>query len=113
MSDTATQAPRLVDAVGAAVTAKAEANGAKVEAIGDPTIEITYNGVSYTFPSSLDGADYAVLEAMDLDKLSFALKGLLDPTEYRKFKATKPKFRDAGELFATWARAIGLEEVGE
>jgi len=90
-----------------------DAVGAKLEAENATTVEVEYKGVTYVFPASLDDADGDALDAIDDQKLSHALQGLMAAEEWRKFKATKPKVRDYGELFSAYAQAIGLESVGE
>lgn len=83
------------------------------EARGAETVTVEYAGESYTFPGSLDDADGEVLEAVDDKKLSYALRGLLDEHQWKRFKATKPKVRDYAGLFEAYAKAIGLESTGE
>lgn len=77
------------------------------------TVEVQYNGMAFTMPASLDDADGDVIDAIDDQKLSHALRGLLDNEQWERFKATKPKVRDYGGLFEAFAAAIGLEGVGE
>ena len=77
------------------------------------TVQVSYAGHTYVFPASLDDADGDVLEAVDDQKLSHALRGLMTADGWRAFKATKPKVRDYGGLFGAYAEAIGLESVGE
>lgn len=85
---------------------------AQVEAEEDETVTVEYGGGSYVFPASLDEADGDVLEAVDDMKLSYALRALLAPEQWKTFKATKPKVRDYSALFDAYAKAIGLESTG-
>lgn len=85
----------------------------QVEAEGAESVVVEYAGASYSFPASLDDADGDVLEAVDDQKLSHALRSLMSAADWRRFKATKPKVRDYGGLFAAYAELIGLDSVGE
>lgn len=85
----------------------------EAEATGTDTVEVAYKGVTYAFPASMDDADGDVLEAIDNQKLSHAIRGLLTDDQYKRFKATKPKISDYGALFEAYAKVIGLESVGE
>jgi hypothetical protein len=84
-----------------------------VEAAGDDTVKVTYAGEVYLFPASLEDADGDVIDAIDDRKMSHALRGLMSADDWQRFKATKPKVRDYGELFAAYSQTIGLESVGE
>lgn len=77
------------------------------------TVEVKYGDGVYIFPASLDDADGDVIDAIDDQKLSHALRGLLSPGDWRAFKATRPKVRDYAGLFDSFAKTIGLETVGE
>lgn len=85
---------------------------AEVETTAD-TVTIEWADKEFTLPAHLDDADGSVLEAIDDLKLSHVLRSLLGPEQWRQFKATKPKVADYGEMFAEYAKAIGLESVGE
>lgn len=85
---------------------------AQVEADGDDTVTVDYQGESYPFPASLEDADGDVLDAVDDQKLSHALKGLMSDEDWDRFKATKPKVKDYAGLFSEYAKAIGLESTG-
>jgi hypothetical protein len=83
------------------------------EAAGADTVKVEYAGQVYLFPASLDDADGDVLDAVDDQKLSHALRGLMGADDWRRFKATKPKVKHYGELFGAYARTIGMDTVGE
>ena len=85
---------------------------AQVEADGDTIVTVSYQGETYPFPASLEDADGDVLDAVDDQKLSHALQGLMSPEDWRRFKATKPKVKDYAGLFSEYAKAIGLESTG-
>lgn len=80
---------------------------AEVEAVLDE-IEVVYGGESYTFPASLEDADGDVLDAIDDQKMSRAIRGLLGEKQWAKFKNSRPKVRDYAALFDAYAEAIGL-----
>ena len=85
---------------------------AQVEADGDDTVAVTYEAETYTFPASLEDADGDVIDAVDDQKLSHALQGLMSGEDWKRFKATKPKVRDYAGLFDSYAKAIGLASTG-
>lgn len=76
------------------------------------TVTVDFGGQTFTMPASLDDADGDVIDAIDDQKLSHALQGLLGPEQWAAFKKTRPKVRDYGELFEAYAQKIGLE-LGE
>lgn len=78
------------------------------------TVAVTYLGHSYSsFPASLEDASGDVIDAIDDQKLSHALRALMSPAEWAAFKATKPKTRDYAGLFDAYAASIGLVNAGE
>jgi hypothetical protein len=87
--------------------------GAEAETRPAHTVTVEYNDADYAMPSSLDDVDGDVVDAIDDEKLSHALKSLLGPEQWKAFKATKPTVRDYGALFAAYAKVIGLETTGE
>ncbi len=84
----------------------------QIEAEAGETVTVTYAGVDYRFPAALDDADGDVIDAVDDQKISHALRGLMPGGEWERFKATSPKIRDYAGLFDTYAKAIGLETTG-
>lgn len=88
-------------------------SAAQLEAEGVESVEVEYAGKTYTFPASLEDADGDVLDAIDNEKLSHALRGLLDDQQWNAFKATRPKVRDYNALFDAYAKVIGLGSAGE
>lgn len=85
---------------------------AQIEAEGDD-VTIDYDGKQYTLPGSLDDADGDVMDAIDDEKLSYALRALLGPAQWKQFKKTRPKVSDYSSLFSLYAKQIGLESTGE
>lgn len=86
---------------------------AQVEVLGVDTVQVTHGEHIYVFAASLDDADGSVLDAIDDQKLSYALRHLLGPEQWRRFKSTKPKVRDYADLFNAYAKVIGLGTAGE
>lgn len=85
-------------------------SGAELEATGTEVVPVEYQGQTYAFPASLDDADFEVLEAIDNQKMSHAVRGLLSDADYKRFKATRPKISDAASLFEAYAKVIGLTQ---
>lgn len=79
----------------------------------DAEVTIEYAGQSYVLPGSLDNADGDVMDAIDDEKMSYALRGLLGEQQWKRFKKTKPKVYDYDGLFSVYAKRIGLESTGE
>lgn len=83
---------------------KAEANGT--------TVTATWRNREWTAPSP-DHWPWAVLEAVDDEKFTRALRGLLSETDYEAFKALNPTVTDGGELLEQLVKAAGAESTGE
>lgn len=84
----------------------------EIEASGVELVKVDFEGHVYQFPASLEDADGDVIDAVDDQKLSHALRGLMDEADWTAFKATKPKVRDYAALFDAYAKAIGLGTTG-
>lgn len=76
-------------------------------------VDVEYKGETYVFPASLEEADGDVVDAIDEMKLSRALRGLLEPTQWADFKKTRPRVKDYAGLFNAYAETIGLDGLGE
>ena len=98
---------------GAKVPTDHKKPAAQIEAEGVETVQVEYKGATYTFPAGLEDADGDVLDAIDDQKLSHALHGLLEGGEWARFKATKPRVRDYTDMFGAYAKVIGLESLGD
>lgn len=85
----------------------------QLEAEGAITVDVTYQGAVYAMPADPDDVDGDVVDAMDDGKGSRALRALLGPEQWARFKATKPKARDYGALIQAWAEAAGAQSPGE
>lgn len=85
----------------------------EVEATGADTIDVAYKGITYTFPADIASYDGDLLDAIDDEKFSHALRSLLDAEQWAKFKATKPTVGDYGALLDAWADAAGHRSSGE
>ncbi|MFJ9961077.1 hypothetical protein [Streptomyces avermitilis] len=59
--------------------------------------EVAFNGETYLVPSA-DDWDIDVLEAIDEQRLTHALKALLGDEQYAKFRVGNRKVRDLGEF---------------
>lgn len=81
----------------------------EIEATPDEdTVAVDYGPNTYTLPASLEDCSGDVLEAVEDQKLSRALKGLLGTEQWAAFKLTEPKVRDYRGLFDAYAACIGL-----
>lgn len=85
----------------------------QAEAEDIETVDIEYAGNTYTFPVDIADVDGDVAEALESNRLTIGLKGLMTPDDWKRFKATKPKVRDYGALIDLWAKAAGLSSGPE
>lgn len=103
----------------AAAAASGVAEPAQAEAEGVDNVTIDHQGHVYTFPGSLESAPFDVVEAVDDQKLSYALRGLLSEDDFKYFQkhgsptGGKPTVGDAARLFDVYAERIGLGSQGE
>ncbi|WP_369190158.1 hypothetical protein [Streptomyces sp. R08] len=67
---------------------------------------VEFNGDTYEVPPAEDW-DLEVLEAIDDNKLSHALKALLGADQYATFRATNKKVRDLGSFFEVAGKKVG------
>lgn len=89
-----------------------EMTAQQAEAAEVETVIVRWRDLDLVFPATLDDCDGDVLDAIDDQKSSHALKGLLGD-QWPKFKAARPRVRDYNEVFEAFARAAGLVSVGE
>lgn len=97
---------------GAKVPSDHQKSAAQIEAEGVETVQVEFKGETYTFPAGLEDADGDVLDAIDDQKLSHALHGLLEGGEWARFKASRPRVRDYTDMFGAYAKVIGLDTSG-
>ena len=97
---------------GAKVPTDHQKPAAQIEAEGIATVQVEFKGATYTFPAGIEDADGDVLDAIDDQKLSHALHGLLEGDEWARFKATKPRVHDYTDMFDAYAKVIGLGTSG-
>lgn len=86
---------------------------AQAEAEGDATVTVKFGEESYTIPAAIEDMSGDVLDAIDDQAASHFLKAVLEPDQWKRFKATKPKVRDYEALFNEFAKALGLVKAGE
>ncbi|MFJ1581786.1 hypothetical protein ACIOC1_00415 [Streptomyces sp. NPDC088197] len=108
----AEQPPPATVAAVASAALEAEANP---PALGEDfaVVAVPYGGQTYTVPASAEDWPLEVLESIDDDKIVIALRVLLGPKQWKRFKSTKPRTRALGELFEAVGKAAGFEGVGE
>jgi hypothetical protein len=85
----------------------------ELDALDIDTIDVEYKGATYRFPADIDDADGDVMDAIDNEKLSHALRGLMGADQWARFKKTAPKARDYKALFNSYAATAGLGDLGE
>lgn len=83
---------------------KAEATSTSVTA--------TWRDRDWSAPAP-DAWPWDVLEAVDDEKYTRALRGLLTEEDYAAFKALKPTVTDGGELLEALVKAGGFEDTGK
>ncbi|WP_030737207.1 hypothetical protein [Streptomyces sp. NRRL S-31] len=77
----------------------------KNDALGTSTV-IEYNGDTYSVPPAEDW-DLDVLEAIDDQRMTHALKALLGDDQYATFRKSNRKVADLGKFFEVAGRAVG------
>lgn len=83
----------------------------KAEADREP-VKATWRDREWTAPTPTDWP-WEVLEAIDDEKYTKALRGLLSEADYDAFKKLKPTVTDGGELLEALVKAGGFEDSGE
>jgi hypothetical protein len=77
----------------------------KNDALG--TIHVVeFNGETYAVPPA-DDWDLEVLEALDENHVTAALRALLGDEQYAKFRETNKKVRALGEFFTAAGKKVG------
>ncbi len=85
---------------------------AELEASSDTEVKVQYGGNTYVFPATLEDASGDVIDAIDDQKISHALKSLIGDTQWETFKTTGPTFGQYGELLTAYLEEIGLATPG-
>lgn len=75
-------------------------------------VTATWRDRDWTVPST-DDWPWDVLEAIDDEKFTIALRGLLSDEDYAAFKQFKPTVNDGAGLLEALAKAAGMESTGE
>jgi hypothetical protein len=76
----------------------------KNDALGTST-DVEFNGESYTVPPA-DDWDIDVLEAIDDQRITHALKALLGDDQYAKFRKSNRKVTALGEFMTAAQEAV-------
>lgn len=77
----------------------------KNDATGKPHL-VEFNGDTYEVPPAEDW-DLTVLEAIDENRLTAALRALLGDDQYATFRAKNTKVRDLGAFFEVAGKKVG------
>ncbi|MFF1812388.1 hypothetical protein ACFVXW_25305 [Streptomyces sp. NPDC058251] len=77
----------------------------KNDATGTPT-PVEFNGDTFLVPPA-DDWDIDVLEAIDDQRMTHALKALLGDDQYATFRKTNRKVADLGKFFEVAGKAVG------
>lgn len=79
--------------------------GKKEDATGTGTA-VEFNGDTFLVPPAEDW-DIDILEAIDDQRMTHALKALLGEDQYAKFRKTNRKVTQLGEFFAVAGKQVG------
>lgn len=100
-----------------AAVAAVAASALQAEATPDvpqfQTVAVPYGGNVFTVPADRETWSLDVLEALEDDKLVRALRGLLGPKQWGRFKSTNPLTGDLGKLWEAIGKACGFDSLGE
>lgn len=77
----------------------------KNDATGQPH-SVEFDGETYLVPPA-DAWDLSVLEAIDNNKMTHALRALLGDEQYAKFRAGGRKVADLGRFFEVAGKSVG------
>lgn len=83
------------------------------EARAVETIDVEWNGNTYTIAASADDWPVEVTLAFEENKAATAVKMLLGAEQWDTFAAMRPTNRDMAELFDTIAKRLGFTSAGE
>ena len=77
----------------------------KKDVTGTP-VEFEYNGETYSIPPAEEW-DIDVLEAIDDNKLTYALKALVGEEQYARFRKTNRTVKALGEFMSAATKGAG------
>lgn len=93
---------------------------AQLEAEGSETVDIEYEGITFTIAASMDDWDLDTLEAFETGKGVAMIRGVLGVEglaetrkTFAKAHGRKMRVKDLRELGDVIAQAMGLESAGE
>lgn len=85
---------------------RAASEAAKTEAVED-SVTFEYDGVTYTAPPAIEW-DVEVFEAAEDGKIVSAVRALIGPDQWAKFKEKKRTIVNVSELFDAAKAALGV-----
>jgi len=74
------------------------------DATGEP-VEFEFNGETYEIPPAEEW-DLEVIEAIDAQKMTTALRALIGDEQYERFRASNRKARSLAEFFEAAGKAV-------
>lgn len=98
---------------GAKVPDDHKKSAAQIEAEGGEKITVQWRDFEFEVDADADDWDAKTTLAFEQGRAVTGVRGVLGPKQFAELMATNPKNRDVGDLFATIAKAIGLETAGE
>lgn len=78
----------------------------ELEATGATAI-VTFKGIEYTIPATRDGVDLEMLEMLEANQVTGALRAILGAEQYAIFR-TGAKVPDAGAMLIAIQDVLGL-----
>ena len=91
---------------------KKAADVREAEAKGDPG-SFEFHGETFTVSRNRDEWTLDFLESLEEDKAVGIIRGALGPDQWRTVKAMGLRVKDANELAALIAKALGFTDSGE
>ena len=88
-------------------------SAAEIEAQGGEKITVHWRDHEFEVAADADDWDARTTLAFEQGRAVTGVQGVLGPKQFGELMKTNPKNKDVGDLFATIAKAIGLETAGE
>lgn len=107
------ETPKVVIPAGVKKPQDHKKPAAQIEAEGAPTIDITWQGHTFTIDADTDNWLVEVTQAYEDGKGASMIRGVLGPKQYAEFMATRPRNKQLNELGEIIAKALGLTSAGE